>query len=441
VKLPLVAIVGRPNVGKSSLLNCLARERIAIVEETPGVTRDRVSAIVEHDDVTMEIVDTGGIGAVDEADLAEQIDRQIELALRAANVILFVTDARDGLTDLDRAVAQRLRPRAQEVPLLLVVNKVDTHDLEGHIYEFFELGLGDPLPVSAKHGFGRSELLGKVTERLWPTGEVEVDPVMKLAVVGRQNAGKSTLVNALAREERVIVSELPGTTRDSIDVRFEKDGRVFMVIDTAGVKRASRVKGNIEFYSQVRAEHAIRRADVVLLLLDASEELARVEKRLSQTIVEGHKVCVIVVNKWDLVVDRATTEEYARYLHDRLPGLHYAPVVFTTARDSRNIQSVVDVAQSLFKVASRRAGTGELNRVVEAVREHHSPRSRSRRMPKIYYATQVATLPPTIVFFVNDPGLFPADYRRFVENALREGLGLHEVPVRLIFRARESREG
>ena len=438
MNLPLVAIVGRPNVGKSSLLNRFAGRRVSIVEETPGVTRDRISAFVEHEDVTMEMVDTGGIGIVDEADLSELIDRQIDFAVRGADLILLVTDVREGVTPLDKSVARRLRPRSEEIPFFVLVNKVDSPRLESHVPEFSGLGLGDPLAVSAKHGLGCRAVLDSVVQKLWPTGEVETDPVMRLAVVGRQNVGKSTFVNALAREERVIVSENPGTTRDAVDVRFEKDNREFVIIDTAGVKRSKNVKGAIDFFSQTRTKNAIRRADVVLFLLDASQEVTRADKKLGQVIADGNHVCVILANKWDLVKGGMTTEEYGDYLQAALPGLRYAPIVVTTAKDARNIQPAVDLAQHLFKVASRRVNTGELNRVIEAVRDYNQPRVKRSKVPKVYFATQVGVSPPTIVLFVNEPELFGADYRRYVERALREALELYEVPIRLFFRRRES---
>jgi GTP-binding protein len=433
-----VAIVGRPNVGKSSLLNCFARERVSIVESTPGVTRDRVSALVAHEDVTMEVVDTGGIGIVDRDDLGEHIERQIDHALGGANLILLVTDAQEGVTPLDRQVASRLRARAQEIPLILVANKVDAPKHLANVNELYELGRGEPIPVSAKEGFGRSDLLDRVAEKLWPTGEVEVEPVMKLAVVGRRNVGKSTFVNAIAREERVIVSEVPGTTRDAVDVRFEKDGREFVVIDTAGLQRRSRIKDSIELFSQMRTERAIQRAHVVLFLLDATDEVSRADKKIGELIASSARAAILVVNKWDLSGGKIPTEAYAEYLRDRLPGLRFAPIAFTTAKDSRNIQAVIDLAQSLFKKSSYRAGTGELNRVMEAIRDYQPPRAKGAKVPKIYYATQVSTLPPTFAIFVNDPKLFSQQYRRYVENALRQALPFGEIPLRVMFRRRES---
>ncbi|MFP6739298.1 MAG: ribosome biogenesis GTPase Der [Planctomycetota bacterium] len=438
MSLPVVAIVGRPNVGKSSLLNSFAGERISIVDSTPGVTRDRVSALVPFRDVVMEMVDTGGIGIVDQDDLSDHIDRQITFALEGANLILFVVDVRDGITPLDRAVATRLRERSEEIPLVIAANKVDHPGLESGIHEFHQLGLGTPHGVSANEGWGRKDLLREISEKVWPTEGVEIEPVMRIAVVGRRNVGKSTFVNALAEEERVIVSEVPGTTRDAVDVRFQKDGREFVVIDTAGIQRRKGIKDSIEFYSQVRTLGAIRRADVVVFLLDASEEVTRADKKLGETISHAHKVCLLVANKWDLAKGEVATEAYADYLTDRMPGMIYAPVVFTTARDSRNIQATIDMAQHLYKRASKRVGTGELNRVMAAILTHRPPPSKKGKAGKVYYSTQVAVCPPVFALFVNQPKAFSKDYKRYIANALREALDFEEIPIQVLFRKRES---
>ena len=438
MSLPVVAIVGRPNVGKSSLLNSFAGERISIVDSTPGVTRDRVSALVPFRDVVMEMVDTGGIGIVDQDDLSDHIDRQITFALEGANLILFVVDVRDGITPLDRAVATRLRERSEEIPLVIAANKVDHPGLESGVHEFHQLGLGTPHGVSANEGWGRKDLLREISEKVWPTEGVEIEPVMRIAVVGRRNVGKSTFVNALAEEERVIVSEVPGTTRDAVDVRFQKDGREFVVIDTAGIQRRKGIKNSIEFYSQVRTLGAIQRADVVIFLLDASEEVTRADKKLGETISHAHKVCLLVANKWDLTNGEVATEAYADYLTDRMPGMIYAPVVFTTARDTRNIQTAIDMAQHLYKRASKRAGTGELNRVMEAILKHRPPPSKKGKAGKVYYSTQVAVCPPVFALFVNQPKAFSKDYKRYIANALREALDFEEIPIRVLFRKRES---
>ncbi|MBL04482.1 MAG: ribosome biogenesis GTPase Der, partial [Planctomycetes bacterium] len=335
-------------------------------------------------------------------------------------------------------VATRLRERSEEIPLILAANKVDHPGLEPGVHEFHQLGLGAPRPVSANEGWGRKDLLREISEKVWPTKGIETEPVMRIAVVGRRNVGKSTFVNALANEERVIVSEVPGTTRDAVDVRFQKDGREFVVIDTAGIQRRKGIKDSIEFYSQVRTLGAIRRADVVLFLLDASEEVTRADKKLGETISQAHKVCVLVANKWDLSGGEIATEAYANYLSDRMPGMIYAPVVFTTAQDSRNTQTTIDLAQSLYKRASGRAGTGELNRVMKAILKHRPPPAKKSRMAKIYYATQVTVCPPVFVVFVNEPKAFPNDYRRYLANALREALHFEEIPIQVLFRKRES---
>ena len=438
MSLPVIAIVGRPNVGKSSLLNSFAGERISIVDSTPGVTRDRVSALVPFRDVVMEMVDTGGIGVVDQDDLSDHIERQIAFALEGANLILFVVDVRDGITPLDRMVAAKLRERSEEIPLILAANKVDHPNLESGVHEFHRLGLGDPHGVSANEGWGRKDLLQEISGKVWPTAGVETDPVMRIAVVGRRNVGKSTFVNVMAQEERVIVSEVPGTTRDAVDVRFQKDGREFVVIDTAGIQRRKGIKDSIEFYSQVRTLGAIQRADVVLFLLDASEEITRADKKLGETISKAHKVCVMVANKWDLSGGKIATEAYAKYLSDRMPGMIYAPIVFTTAKESRNTQAAIDLAQSLYKRASLRAGTGELNRVMKAILKHRPPPAEKGKSGKIYYATQVAACPPVFVVFVNQPKAFSNDYRRYIANSLREALEFEEIPIRILFRQRES---
>jgi GTP-binding protein len=440
MKLPVVAIVGRPNVGKSSLLNCIARQRISIVDEMPGVTRDRVSAIVTHEDFTFELVDTGGIGLVDRDDLEEHVERQVAKAVHDASAIIFLTDVREGVQPLDREVARRLREGARDVPVFLTVNKVDTPALRDQVGEFYELGMGDPHAVSAREIYGTRDLLDAIAARLGGAGPVDTEPVLKLAVVGRQNVGKSTFVNAIAREERMIVSEVPGTTRDSVDVHFEKDSRRLVVIDTAGVKQKSRVKDAVEFHSQTRTENAIRRADVVLLVLDATEEVTRADKRLGEFISAEARIAIIVANKWDLTGGKVATEAYADYLYDRLSGLRHAPIAFTTARDAKNVQAVLDLAQHLFKKALRRVGTGELNRTLQAIEDYHRPRARGSKVPKLFYATQVGTVPPAFVIFVNDPGLFPAHYRRYVEHAFRNAFGLDELPIKIHYRGREREE-
>lgn len=437
--LPIIAIVGRPNVGKSSLFNCLTRARISIVDPTAGVTRDRVSHLCDLGDGYVELVDTGGWGIVDRDDLGEHVERQIRFAVDRADLILFTVDAREGVAPLDRATAEMLRPHTDRVKL--IANKVDDPKWEAGLGEFLKLGFGEALPVSAIASGGRTALVQLIAQALaGREHEFPADPTMKLALVGKRNAGKSTFINALAGEERVIVSEIPGTTRDSVDVRFEKDGRVLVAIDTAGVRKKNRMADDIEFYAFTRATQSVRRADVVLLLIDATEPVGQVDKRLAALIAEEFKPCVIVVNKWDLAKGRAGVDDYGDYLDKILPEIDFAPVAFTSAASGRNVQSTIDLATELFKQSCVRVGTGRLNQALQEALSLNTPRSkRGRRAPRFYYATQIAAQPPTIVIFVNSPELVTVDYERFLHNRLRERLPFGEIPIRLWFRARRTR--
>lgn len=437
VTLPTVAIVGRPNVGKSSLLNMLAGRRISIVDPTAGVTRDRIQAVCEHDGVYFELVDTGGFGIVDRDDLSAQVEQQIRYAIDQADLILFVVDAREGVAPLDQQVADLLRKCRASV--ILIANKVDAPDMPVETGELHRLGFGQPLPVSALHRRGDDALRKLIVEQVAPIAEQAApsEPVMKLALVGRRNVGKSTFINALAGQDRVIVSEIPGTTRDAIDVRFERDGQSYIAIDTAGVRKKSKIADDIEYYSLHRAELSIRRADVVLFLIDATADVGHVDKRLGSYIAEQFKPCIIVINKWDLAKHQAATEDYGEYLTKVMPGLSYAPLAFTTANKNRNVQSVIDLAAALFKQSRTRISTGQLNQVVtEALAESPPRPKRGTRPVKVLYTTQVATCPPTIVFFCNDPDSVTPGFERFIENRLRDRLPFDEVPLRLLFRGR-----
>ncbi len=436
---PIVAIVGRPNVGKSSLLNCLARKRISIVEPTAGVTRDRVSTVIEYEERYFELIDTGGYGIDDHDNLTDHVEGQIRQAIASANLILFVVDLLAEITPLDQTVADLLR--SVDVPVQLVANKADTDQQENYAGTFEALGFGTPMCVSALHGHHRRDLLDTILERLGPDADNEPpQTVMKVALVGRRNVGKSTFINALAGNERVIVSEVPGTTRDAIDVRFAIDGREFVAIDTAGVKRRSKHKTSIEYFSTDRSLASIRRADVVLFLIDSTTPITEVDKKLAELIVNEFKPCVIVINKWDLAKGFADAEEYADYLAKVLPHLAYAPLAFTTATEGRNIQSTLDVAQGLFKQASTRVTTGQLNRAIEAAIEDRQPSADHHGVqPKIYYATQVGVRPPTVVLFVNNRAIMREQYRRFMERRIRETLPFDETPVRLIWRERQQK--
>lgn len=434
---PMIVIVGRPNVGKSSLLNMLARRRISIVDARAGITRDRVSTFIEHRDRYLEIIDTGGVGIVDDQQLEEHVEQQIRYAVSRAALVIFIVDARDGITPLDQRVAEMLRRLT--VPVLLVANKVDHDQHRGETAEFNRLGYGEPLCISALHGYGREELLERIMVAVGSEqSEPPETPVMKLAIVGRRNAGKSTLVNALAGEERVIVSEIPGTTRDAVDVRFEKDGRVFVAIDTAGVRKKRRMD-DVDFYSHTRALSSIRRADVVLFLIDAAVPIGEVDLKLAAAVREEYKPVVLVINKWDLAKERTDPEAYDDYLNRVLPGLDFAPVTIMTAKTGKNVDAAVDVARSLHKQAQTRVSTGKLNAALETVLAERGPSAkRGTKAVKILYATQIATEPPTLVFFCNDSNLVTENYRRFMENRLRAILPFEEVPIRLLFRGRHS---
>ena len=433
--LPVVAILGRPNVGKSSLLNALARRRISIVEPTAGVTRDRVSVVVEAEDRYFELVDTGGYGIEDHDDLTEHVEHQIVQAIDRAQVVVFVVDIREGLLPLDQKVAELLRARGLRA--VLVANKADSAVLDPQAGEFFGLGFGAPICLSAQHGRNRRVVLERILKELGDQ-ETERPPkvVMHLAVVGKRNVGKSTFINCLAGEERMIVSEVPGTTRDAVDVRFEKDGRCFVDIDTAGVRKKKKmVNQDIEFFSYTRALRSIRRAQIVLLFVDAGSKISQVDKKLARTIADEFKPCIIVVNKWDLAREQAETGQYREYLDAMLPGLGFAPISFITASEGKNVQSLLDLAGQLHKQMMATVSTARLNKAIEAITANRTPSVRAKvGMPRIYYATQVAHGPPTILLFVNDPAKLDANFQRFLINRFRELLPFAEVPIRLLLR-------
>jgi GTP-binding protein len=432
---PVVAIVGRPNVGKSSLFNWLAGRRIAIVDPTAGVTRDRVSTLLHVKDRFIELVDTGGMGIEDVDNLTTLVERQIDAAIDQANVILFVVDGRSGLMPLDEQVVQRLR--YVDKPVILVANKCDHEGLDPQTAEFYKLGRGKLVCVSAQQNRNKDELLKLILARLPRKDEVGADPknvALKLAIVGRRNTGKSTFINALAEDERMIVSEVPGTTRDSVDVRFERDGLAFIAIDTAGVRKKRSIAGDIEFYSMARSERSIRRADVVLLFFDPKARISKVDKQLAEYVLEQHKPAIFVVNKWDTMLP-TPTGRMATYIRSTFPSLDYVPIAFTTAKEGRNVFTVLNLAQNLHKQASVRVETSDLNRVIRDAIDASPPPLRQNRRAKIYYATQVSTNPPTIVLFTNSPDLFDNTYRRYLSKEIRDRLGaFRDVPIKLHLR-------
>jgi GTP-binding protein len=436
--LPIVAIVGRPNVGKSSLFNALVGEMISIVEPTPGVTRDRVSAIVDYEDRYFELIDTGGYGIVDIDELSEHIENQIFIALATAAVVVFVVDVQEGLQQLDIKMADLLRKHNLKV--IFVANKCDTPKHARGASEFTQLGFGDPICISTTHNLNKTTILEEILVALdHLPKEKPKDTIMKIAIVGKRNAGKSTFVNAIVGETRVIASEVPGTTRDAVDVRFEKDGRTIVVIDTAGVRKKGKMDNSIEFYGYTRAERSVKRADVILFMIDAATPLGQVDKKLASLIEAELKPCILVVNKWDLAKGYANTDDYGDYLGKVITGLPHAPIAFTTATDGRNVSSVLDLATELFKQASTKVSTAQLNKAIEVLRQERTG-AQKRGVPKIYYATQVSTLPVSLLLFVNRVKLFDEGFRRFAVNRLSEMLDLEEVPVRLLFRERTRRK-
>ena len=438
--LPQVVIVGRPNVGKSSLFNWLARKRLAIVDNTAGVTRDRVTYLMFERDRYFELVDTGGIGFDDPDNLTAKIDEQIDVAIETADVVLFVVDTRSGLTPMDQEVARRLR--YVDAPVICVANKADESTMDPQADEFYKLGRGKLICVSTLQNRGRQALLDMITERLPKAKADEIpsadEPVMKVAIVGRRNVGKSTFVNTLAQAERMIVSEVAGTTRDSVDVRFDLDGKTFVAIDTPGLRRNKSLASDVEFYSLHRAQRSIRRADVVLMFFDPTERISKVDKQLCEYIAENYKPCVFVVNKWDLQAGSMPTEKWVTYLHDTFRTMWYVPIAFVTGQTGKNVKALLNHAQMLYKQARERVTTGQLNKAVRLALESNPPPLFHNHRPKVYYATQAGTEPPTIVMFTNDPKAFEEPYRRYLLGALRDQSPFSEVPIKLYLRKRST---
>jgi GTP-binding protein len=416
-RLPRVAIVGRPNVGKSTLANRMCKSRVSIVEPTAGVTR---------------------IGVVDRDDLGGEVEKQIAQALSTADLVLWLVDVRDGITPLDQEVARRLR--GIHLPVLLVVNKTEGARFMWDVDQFRSFGAKEgPFAISAQNGEGLEPLYERIVELLPPPSggeEVRPEPSMKLAVVGQRNSGKSTLINALAREERMIVSEIPGTTRDAVDVIFERDGTTFVAIDTAGVRKKKSHADAIEFYSDARSHKSIRRADVVILLFDVTRKLSGIDKTLARYVVDHYKPVILGANKWDLVKD-LTPEDFRAYIGAELPALSFAPISFLSAKEGKGVDATWKLALELFEQSKMRVTTGELNRVIERALQSRSPSSGGHAV-RVRYATQAETSPPTFVLFVNDKNHFNKDYLRYLSNRLREELPFKEIPVRIVLRDKAS---
>jgi GTP-binding protein len=390
-----------------------------------------------HNDRFFEIVDTGGMGIADMDNLTRHIEDQINLAIDSADVILFVVDTRDGMLPLDQDVARRLR--SVTVPIIPIANKTDDERFDSQTDEFYRLGAGKPVRISTLQNRNKAVLLNTIVSKLPPAMEDEaseggVEPDMKVAIVGRRNVGKSTFINTLVNAPRMIVSEVPGTTRDSVDVRFELDGKPFIAIDTPGIRRAKSRQTDIDFYGTHRAQRSIRRADVVFLFFDATQRISKVDKQLCEYIAQQYKPCVLVVNKWDQLADTMPTGKWVRYLQDSFGTMRFAPIAFITGQTGKNVKALINHAQMLFKQSRARVSTGQLNRMLrDALRQNSPPPARNRE-PKIYYATQVGIQPPTIVLFVNDPVLISKPYQRYLLNKFRDDLEFSEVPIKLYLR-------
>ncbi|QGG47783.1 ribosome biogenesis GTPase Der [Heliorestis convoluta] len=434
---PIVAIVGRPNVGKSTLFNRISGGRVAIVEDQPGVTRDRIYRDAQWLDRPFTLIDTGGLELGDyENPFSDVVRKQAQLAIEEADLVLFVVDGKNGLTAEDEKIADILR-RTQK-PVLLVVNKIEDFSKNQYM-EFYALGLGDPIPVSASHGMNTGDLLDMVVAALPEIEEDYAPDVIKIAIIGRPNVGKSSLTNAMLGQERVIVSDIPGTTRDAIDTPFERDGKHYVVIDTAGMRRRGKVEEAIERYSVMRSLRAVDRSDVVLMVIDAVEGVTEQDKKIAGYAHEGGKGCILVLNKWDLVQkDDKTMQRYDKVIRSELGFMQYAPTMYVSAKTGQRLPKILEIVDFVSEQTNRRISTSILNELLaDIVRVTPPPTDKGRKL-KIYYATQASVKPPTFVLFVNDEELFHFSYRRHIQNRFRETFGFEGSPIRFIIRQREK---
>ncbi|MGD9117744.1 MAG: ribosome biogenesis GTPase Der [Dehalococcoidia bacterium] len=431
---PIVAVVGRQNVGKSTLLNRLAGKRIAIVADMPGTTRDRVFADIAWQDAGFTLVDTGGLEVQPSTTISLGVKEQVEAAIAEADVIIFLVDSESGILPADLEIAEMLRPASK--PIILAANKSDNPKRESQAVEFYEMGLGEPLAISAYHGRGTAELLDRVGALLPAPQKTEISAeIMKLAIVGRPNVGKSTLLNSLLGEERAIVDKTPGTTHDAINTLLDFSGQNVILIDTAGIRRRGRWGKGVERYSVIRALKAIDEADVVLLVLDATELLTSQDEHIAGYIQQAAKGVVLVVNKWDLAVNQ-DMKETTNYIRKKLKFMSYAPVVYSSAKFGQGVDRVIPQAFEVYQERQKRIATTEVNDLVQqAVAAHNLPRKGKKQL-KILYATQAEVNPPTFVFFVNDPKLIHFSYQHYLENKLRQSFGFAGTPLRFVFKTR-----
>jgi GTP-binding protein len=432
---PIVAVVGRPNVGKSTFFNKVVGKRVSIVEDTPGVTRDRIYADAEWRNMHFALIDTGGIEPDSTDIILSQMRNQAEIAMDTSDLILFMVDGKEGLTSSDREVADMLMKTGKEV--ILVVNKVDTPKLPDNFYDFYELGLGEPIPISAANMYNLGDLLDLIVEKLPQTSDEEDDDTTKIAVIGKPNVGKSSLINALLGEERVIVSDIAGTTRDSIDTPFTNGEDKYILIDTAGIRRKSKVAGNIEKYSVIRAIAAIERCDVCLLMLDATEGVTEQDKKIAGIAHEAGKGIIVVVNKWDLIEKETNTmKEFQKEISRELTFMSYAPTIFISVLHKQRLNNVIDMVKYVSEKCALRVPTGQLNSLIaDAVMMKQPPSDKGRQL-KIYYASQVGVKPPLFSFKINDRELMHFSYSRYLENKIREGFGFEGTSIKFVFRER-----
>ena len=453
---PVVALVGRPNVGKSTLFNRLAEERLAVVDEVPGTTRDRLLAEADWAGFTFTIVDTGGIDptltarghgkeplSVGSAQFIDQIRIQAEVAIREADAVLFMVDAESGVTPADEEVAQilrrnqRLRDGKPFPPVFLVVNKADSQGKRNLAYQFYELGMGEPFPISAIHGTGTGDLLDALVATFEEEAEQEDDESVKIAIAGKPNVGKSTLLNRLLGQERAIVSEIPGTTRDAIDTYLEYEDIPLTLIDTAGIRRRGRIEPGVEKYSVLRTLRAIERASVVVLVVDATTGLTAQDAHIAGFILEAWKSALVAVNKWDAIPkDTYTMEQFTQQVRQDLNFMPYVPVLYISAKTGQRVDQVLPTALRVHEERLVRLSTSQLNQVIQKAQDKHPAPSHAGRQLKIYYGTQVRSDPPTFLLYVNDPQLAHFTYQRYLENRIRETYGFLGTPIRLVFRAR-----
>lgn len=438
---PVVAIVGRPNVGKSTFFNYLAGRRISIVEDTPGVTRDRIYTEVEWRSKKFTLIDTGGIEPYSEDRIMQQMKSQAEIAIETADVIVFMVDMKDGLTASDNEVATILRKSKK--PVILVVNKVDrVGEIPAEVYEFYNLGIGELMTVSSIHGLGMGDLLDEIYDHFPDEVDEEYDEeVIKVAVIGKPNAGKSSLINKVLGEERVIVSDIPGTTRDAIDTYVENEEGKFVFIDTAGIRKQSKIYENIERYSTIRSWTAIERSDVCLILIDAEDGVTEQDTKIAGYAHEQGKASIVVVNKWDLVEKATgTLEEYRKTVLEKLGFMLYAPVVFISAKTGQRVNKIYELIKYVANQAAMRISTGVLNDLLnEATAMVQPPSDKGKRL-KIYYMTQASVKPPAFVLFINSIELMHYSYQRYLENQLRKSFGFEGTPIKFMLREKKDRE-